>query len=128
MNQYRTLLPYIKPYWQGAVWGMVLVVFASAFTLAGPALIGRAIDVMRVPGMTIGPVLDIAGLLLLVALLGAATATLWPFVPALQSLPPLGLVLAVAAWLAVLTRLRHRSVAELLDEVGSRLEEPPESP
>lgn len=69
-----------------------------------------------------------ATLLLLVALLGAVAATLWPFVPALQSLPPLGLVLAVAAWLAVLTRLRHRSVAELLDEVGARLEEPPESP
>ena len=63
--------------------------------------------------------------LLVVALLGALAATLWPFVPELQSLPPLGLVLAVAAWLAVLTRLRHRSVAELLDDVAARLEEPP---
>lgn len=63
-----------------------------------------------------------ATLLLLVALLGAAAATLWPFVPALQSLPPLGLLLAVAAWLAVLTRLRHKSVREFLDEVEARLE------
>ena len=72
MNQYRTLLPFIKPYWPGIVWGMVLVVVASAFTLAGPWLIGRAIDVMREPGVTIGPILDIAGWLLLVALLGGA--------------------------------------------------------
>jgi hypothetical protein len=63
-----------------------------------------------------------ATLLLLVALLGAIAATLWPFVPALQSLPPLGLVLAVAAWLAVLTRLRHRSVREFLDDVETKLE------
>lgn len=63
-----------------------------------------------------------AVLLLLVALLGAATATLWPFVPALQSLPPLGLVLAVAGWLAVLTRLRHRAVAEFLDDIETKLE------
>ncbi|HEX6587626.1 MAG TPA: ABC transporter ATP-binding protein [Longimicrobiales bacterium] len=72
MNQYRTLLPFIKPYWPGIVWGMVLVVVASAFTLAGPWLIGRSIDVMREPGVTLGPILDIAGWLLLVALLGGA--------------------------------------------------------
>ena len=64
-----------------------------------------------------------AALLLLVALLGAVAATLWPFVPALQPFPPLGLVVAVAAWLAVLTRLRHRSLRELLAEIEARLEE-----
>ena len=72
MNQYRTLLPFIKPYRQGIFWGMVLVVAASAFTLAGPWLIGRGIDVMRQPGITLRPVLDIAGWLLLVAVLGGA--------------------------------------------------------
>ena len=72
MNQYRTLLPYIKPYQQGIFWGMVLVVLASAFTLAGPWLIGRGIDVMRQPGVTLRPILEIAGWLLLAALLGGA--------------------------------------------------------
>jgi hypothetical protein len=64
-----------------------------------------------------------AALLLLVALLGALAATLWPFVPALEPFPPLGLILAVAAWLAVLGRLRHRGLRELLAEVEDRLEE-----
>ena len=72
MNQYRTLLPFIKPYRQGIFWGMLLVVLASAFTLAGPFLIGRGIDLMRQPDVTLRPILETAGLLLLVALLGGA--------------------------------------------------------
>ena len=72
MNQYRTLLPFIKPYRQGIFWGMLLVVLASAFTLAGPFLIGRGIDLMRQPDVALEPILQTAGLLLLVALLGGA--------------------------------------------------------
>ena len=72
MNQYRTLLPFLKPYRQGIFWGMLLVVLASAFTLAGPWLIGRGIDLMEVPGTTLRQILGVAGLLVLVALLGGA--------------------------------------------------------
>ena len=66
-----------------------------------------------------------AGLLVMAAL-GALATLLWPFVPALGPLAPMGVVLAVAAWLVVLSRLRHHGLAELTEEVGERLEGPVE--
>ena len=72
MNQYRTLLPYLKPYARGIGWGILLVVLANAFAIAGPWLIGRAIDAMEQPGVTLARMLGFAGLLLLVAILGGA--------------------------------------------------------
>ena len=72
MNQYRTLLPYLRPYVRGIVWGILLVVAANAFTVAGPWLIGRAIDAMERPEASLGLILGLAGLLLLVAILGGA--------------------------------------------------------
>ena len=59
--------------------------------------------------------------LLVIAGLGALATLLWPFVPALGPLAPMGLVLGVAAWLVVVSRLRHHGVAELLEDVADRL-------
>ena len=47
-------------------------VVASAFTLAGPWLIGRGIDLMRQPDVTLRPILEIAALLVGAALIGGA--------------------------------------------------------
>ena len=66
----------------------------------------------------------IAVALLLGAAIPAVAGVLWPFVPAVAPLVPLGLVLGVASWLAILARLRHRGPAEFLADVEAALEEP----
>jgi hypothetical protein len=63
--------------------------------------------------------------LLVLAALGALAMVLWPFVPALSPLAPMGVVLGVAAWLVVLSRLRHHGLAELAEDVAERLEAHP---
>jgi hypothetical protein len=63
--------------------------------------------------------------LLVVAGLGSLAAVTWPFLPALGGVVPLALVLAVGAWLGVLSRLRNRGLDELLAEVEERLEREP---
>ena len=65
----------------------------------------------------------IAVALLLGAAVPAMAGVLWPFVPAVAPLVPLGLVLGAAAWLAILARLRHRGPAEFLSDVEGALEE-----
>ncbi|HUF14180.1 MAG TPA: ABC transporter ATP-binding protein [Longimicrobiales bacterium] len=72
MNQYRTLLPYLARYRRGIFWGILLVALANAFTVAGPWLIGRAIDEMRRPDAALASILLLAAVLLLTALLGGA--------------------------------------------------------
>lgn len=62
--------------------------------------------------------------LLLGAAVPAMAGVLWPFVPAVAPLVPLGLVLGAASWLAILARLRHRGPAEFLAAVESALEAP----
>jgi hypothetical protein len=64
--------------------------------------------------------------LLAVAGAGAVTTLLWPFVPAVAPIAPMGAVLAIGAWLVVLSRLRHVGFAELVADLQERLEEPPE--
>lgn len=44
MREFRRLLPYFRPYLKGVVWGLVLVVIANFFTIAGPLLLKLAID------------------------------------------------------------------------------------
>ena len=66
----------------------------------------------------------VAVALLLGAAVPAMAGVLWPFVPAVAPLVPLGLVLAAAAWLAILARLRHRGTAEFLRDVETALEAP----
>jgi hypothetical protein len=55
----------------------------------------------------------------------ALAVVLWPFVPALAPLVPAGLVLAAACWLAILARLRHHGIDELLAEVEAELAKRP---
>src|SRR6185369_11818974 len=66
----------------------------------------------------------IAVALLLGAAIPATAGVLWPFVPAVAPLVPLGLVLGVASWLAILARLRHRGPAEFVADVEAALAEP----
>lgn len=70
--EFRTLTPYLRPYRRGIVFGLILVVLANAFSVAGPWLIGRGVDAMERPGTSLGIVLGFAGLVVLAALLGGA--------------------------------------------------------
>ena len=64
-----------------------------------------------------------ACLVLLFGALGGIVAMLWPFFPGLLRLAPAGIVLAIAAWLLVASRLRTADVDDFLDLVA---EEPPD--
>jgi hypothetical protein len=55
------------------------------------------------------------------AALGALTAVLWPFVPALQPLLPFALLIALSGWFLVVTRLRSSGVEEFFAAVGKVL-------
>jgi hypothetical protein len=63
--------------------------------------------------------------------LGAAAAAvlvLWPFLPALQALLPLALVVAVGAWFLVIARLQNRGPEEflaLVEALAGASREPP---
>lgn len=46
MDQLRTVLPYFRPYRKAMAWGVVLVVAANGFSLAGPYLLKLAIDAL----------------------------------------------------------------------------------
>jgi len=72
MREYRTLLPFLRPYWKGITAGLVLVAVANAFTVAGPWLIGEGVDAMERQGVDFTLVLGYAGLVVLAALLGGA--------------------------------------------------------
>ncbi|MDH3223339.1 MAG: ABC transporter ATP-binding protein/permease [Gemmatimonadota bacterium] len=72
MNQLRTILPYFRPYRAHVGWGMVLVVFANAFALAGPYLLKLAVDALSEPGVTRETLLTYALLIVATALVGGA--------------------------------------------------------
>ncbi|MFW6079505.1 MAG: ABC transporter transmembrane domain-containing protein, partial [Gemmatimonadota bacterium] len=72
MKQLRTVLPYLRPYRITHAAGLLLVVISNAFSIAGPELLGRAIDALERPDATVRMVLVYAGLVVLVALLGGA--------------------------------------------------------
>lgn len=63
--------------------------------------------------------------ILALAALASLAVVLWPFFPQLGGLLPLALVLAVAAWLFVVARLRNQGLEELLAAVAERLGEGP---
>ena len=65
----KTLLPYIRPYKRGIAAGLVLVVVANLFQVAGPFLIGLAIDELRDPAPVWNQVIEYAGLIVAAALL-----------------------------------------------------------
>ena len=60
---------------------------------------------------------------LLLGALGGVTVALWPLFPSLLPLAPAGAVLALVAWLLVVSRLRSRGVEDFLALVATVLEE-----
>ena len=58
---------------------------------------------------------------LVIAALGCLVTVAAPFVPALWSLVPLGVVLALAAWLFIVARLRNSGPEEFFAELVSEL-------
>lgn len=70
-----------------------------------------------------------AFVVLLLGALGAGAATLWPLFPPLLAFAPVGLVLAVAAWLLVASRLRTSGPEDFFELVASiGRERPPHPP
>jgi len=58
-----------------------------------------------------------AVVILLFGAAGAVAAMLWPFYPQLLGLAPLGIVLSLAAWFLVASRLRSSGLEEFFDAV-----------
>lgn len=70
MKELRILLPFVRPYRRGIAAGLLLVLIASTFSILAPELIGRAIDALYAPGITVGALLRHTAPIVLVALLG----------------------------------------------------------
>lgn len=70
MKELRILLPFVRPYRWGIAAGLLLVLIASTLSILAPELIGRAIDALYAPGITVGALLRHAAPIVLVALLG----------------------------------------------------------
>ncbi|MDP2958452.1 MAG: ABC transporter ATP-binding protein [Longimicrobiales bacterium] len=71
-RELRSVLPYFRPYRRGFIWGLVLVVVADAFQVAGPWIMKVAIDGLSDPDVTHGRIAALAGLIVGLALLGGA--------------------------------------------------------
>jgi ATP-binding cassette subfamily B protein len=72
MEALRSILPYFRPYRKGVAWGLVFVVLANVFQIAGPYLIKMAIDGLEDPDVTRARIGGLAGLIVVAALLGGA--------------------------------------------------------
>ena len=72
MGSLRAIIPYFRPYLKPFSWGLVFVVFANGFQIAGPYLTKLAIDGLSAPGVTSGRIAELAGLIVAAALLGGA--------------------------------------------------------
>ena len=70
MKALRTLFPYLRRYRGQIGWGLVLIVIANAFTLAGPWLVKQGIDALGDPGVSRRTILTYAGLLVGTAVIG----------------------------------------------------------
>jgi hypothetical protein len=56
--------------------------------------------------------------ILVLGALGAIAATLWPLVPSLLPLAPIGIILGLCAWFLVLSRLHSSGPEEFLEAVA----------
>ena len=65
-----------------------------------------------------------AFLILLLGAIGAGAVTLWPLYPPLLSFAPVGVVLALAAWLLVASRLRTSGPEDFLRLVATVGQQP----
>ncbi len=72
MHELRALLPYFRPYRRGLVAGMVCVIFANAFQIAGPWFMKLAIDALDDPDVTVRRITFYAVMIVVVALVGGA--------------------------------------------------------
>lgn len=72
MNELRSILPYFRPYRKGFALGILFVILANLFQIAGPWLIKLAIDGLEDPDVTGARIAALAGLIVLTALLGGA--------------------------------------------------------
>lgn len=72
MRHLRTLIPYLRPYTRGYLWGLLLVAISNVFTVATPWLLMLAVDALDDPGVTRASIAGYAGLLVLAAFLGGA--------------------------------------------------------
>lgn len=72
MHSLRAILPYFRPYRAGLFWGIVCVIFANAFQIAGPWFMKLAIDALADPDTTRGDIATLSGLIVAVALIGGA--------------------------------------------------------
>lgn len=72
MHELRSIYPYFRPYRGAIAWGIVCVVFANAFQIAGPWFMKLAIDSLDGPAVTRGDTTFYAGLIVVTAVLGGA--------------------------------------------------------
>lgn len=72
MRHLRTLLPYMRPYTRGYLWGLVLVAISNVFTVATPWLLMLGVDSLDDPGVSRGTIAGYAGLLVAAAFVGGA--------------------------------------------------------
>ncbi|MDX1492480.1 MAG: ABC transporter ATP-binding protein [Longimicrobiales bacterium] len=70
MKELRAVLPYFRPYAGGVVAGLVCVVFANVFQIAGPWFMKLAIDGMGDPEVTMGRITLYAAMIVVVAVVG----------------------------------------------------------
>lgn len=72
LRELRSVLPYLRPYRVPFAWGLVLVVVANAFQVAGPWILKLAIDGLTDPAVTRSRIGALAGLIVVAAVLGGA--------------------------------------------------------
>ncbi len=72
MLQLKSVLPYVRPYRRAIALGLLMVVLANVFQIAGPYLMKLAIDGLGDPALERKRLGIYAGLIVLVALLGGA--------------------------------------------------------
>lgn len=70
MTELKTILPYFRPYIRGFLTGLVFVVIANVFQIAGPWLMKLAIDGLDDPDVTSRRIATLAGLIVGTAVLG----------------------------------------------------------
>jgi ATP-binding cassette, subfamily B, multidrug efflux pump len=70
MNELRSLIPYFRPYRAKLGWGIVCVVFANAFQIAGPWFMKLAIDGLGDPDVTRTRIATYAAMLVAASLIG----------------------------------------------------------
>jgi ATP-binding cassette, subfamily B, multidrug efflux pump len=70
MRELRSILPYFRPYRTGLVLGLICVVLANAFQIAGPWFMKLAIDALESPDVTRGTVLFYATMVAVMAAVG----------------------------------------------------------